>query len=314
MSKVYARPLLDQEAIENFLDNCLSIKDPLHMPSGKSLSAADIAKKIRDAESAVRQTDGEPTYSSKRNRVKEYREKDARQNLREQILTELITLDRLDNDDEIQLNKGGAKPQKRDPTPESKAFFVIGLPASGKSTLVNTISDKLGAIILDSDFAKRKLPEFDNTVAGANIVHREASEIVFGGQEAGPSLFGYCKAKKLNVVIPKIGQDFVDLRKFRDALNEAGYKVHLTATILTREIATARALNRFLETGRYVPLGLIFDGYGNDPLLNYYKERVAEITGQDKGWGSFGAISTHNEPVTVEDCTSEENPAHLLKT
>lgn len=312
MSTVYARPLLDQEAIENFLGNCLSINAQLEVPGRGAFSSTEIAKKIRDAESAVKQTNEEPTLTSKRNRIKAYRQDDQRKELRLQILSELITQDRLDNDDELKLNYGGAKPKNCEPQSSSQAYIVIGLPASGKSTLINRISDKLGAIILDSDHAKRKLPEFDNTVAGANLVHKEAGQIVFGGSNE-PSLLGYCISKKLNVVIPKIGQDFEDLRKFRSALKQAGYKVHLTATLLTREIATARALHRFLQTGRYVPLGLIFDGYANDPLMNYYRERVASVTGADSDWESFGAISTFATPV-IDECTSDSNPAHLLRS
>ena len=311
MPMTYARPLLDQEAIEDFLGKCLSINDPPQLPGVGHLSTTDIAKKIRDAESAVRQTNEEPTLTSKRNRVKKFRDDDARSELRKNILTELITLDRLDDDDHLKLGAGGAKPKGADPQPSYQAYIVVGLPASGKSTLISRISDELGAVILDSDHAKRKLPEFDNTVAGANLVHKEAGQIVFGGSD-NPSLLGYCIANKFNVVIPKIGQDFEDIKRLRDALKHAGYKVHLTATILTRETATVRALCRFLKTGRYVPLGLIFDGYANDPLMNYYKERVSALSSSD--WESFGAISTFATPISVDDCTSELNPAHLLRS
>jgi hypothetical protein len=313
VSIIYSRPLLDQEAIEQFLSTCLGIKGHLECTSGETFTVSYIAKKVRDAESAVGQTNRDQTLGSQRNRVKDYRDDDKREALRETILTELATFDRLDNDDEIRLGIGGAKPIGKEPEANSKAFFVIGLPASGKSTLVNAISDELGALILDSDFAKRKLPEFDNTPAGANIVHKESSEIVFGGVSARPSLFGYCQERRFNIVVPTIGQDYEDLRNKRDTFIAAGYEVHLTTTLLARHIATARALERFLSTSRYVPLGLIFDGYANDPLMNYYRARTEMTNGTDSGWASLGAISTVGRPPTVVDVSSEQSPVNFLK-
>lgn len=314
MTKIYARPLIDHVAIEVFLTGCLDIRQQYVCHTGASFRQSDIAKKIRDAESAVGQTKQDPTFSSTRNRVREYRDEADRDALRERILTELITLDRLDNDEDIRLGTGGAKPKNIGPKEDSKAYFVIGLPASGKSTLVTKIADHLGSVILDSDFAKRKLPEFDNTLAGAQLVHKESSSIIWGGVEQKPSLFGLCKENKLNVVVPTIGQDYRDLNERCDLFMSAGYQVHLTTTTLPREMATTRALERFLITGRYVPLGLIFDAYANDPLLNYYRTRVDALNPKQVKWSSFGAVSTATTPPTVEDCTSEENPANLLRS
>ena len=255
--RIFARPLLDHTAIETFLIGCLSMGKNYGCRTGQTFTTDNIVKMIRDAESAVGQTMQDPTFSSTRNRVQKYREDAAREELREIVLTELITKDRLDDDENIILGTGGAKPKQSIPRAELKAYFVIGLPASGKSTLVNKIADELGAMILDSDFAKRKLPEFDNTPAGANLVHKESSAIIWGNEEDRPSLFEYCKTQRLNVVVPTIGQDYSDLNAKCDLFIAAGYSVHLTTTTLSRESATTRALERFLTTGRYVPLGKV---------------------------------------------------------
>lgn len=312
--KIFARPLLDHTAIETFLVGCLSMGKNYGCRTGQTFTADNIVKMIRDAESAVGQTMQDPTFSSTRNRVPKYREDAAREELREIVLTELITKDRLDDDEKITLGTGGAKPKQSVPLADLKAYFVIGLPASGKSTLINEIADKLGAMILDSDFAKRKLPEFDNTPAGANLVHKESSTIIWGNEEDRPSLFEYCKTLGLNVVVPTIGQDYADLNAKCDLFIAAGYSVHLTTTTLSRESATIRALERFLTTGRYVPLGLIFDAYANDPLLNYYRIRVESFEKANSKWASFGAISTSTSPVTISDCTNDSNPANLLRS
>jgi hypothetical protein len=47
------------------------------------------------------------------------------------------------------------------------------------------------------------------------------------------------------------------------------YDIHLISVELTKKDAT-RAIKRFNKTKRYVPLGLIFDQYGNDSHLCYY--------------------------------------------
>ena len=65
---------------------------------------------------------------------------------------------------------------------DKQAFYVIGLPASGKSEVAGLLSDNYGAIILDSDYAKRKFPEYQ-AECGATIVHEESSMVVFGGKE-----------------------------------------------------------------------------------------------------------------------------------
>ena len=52
---------------------------------------------------------------------------------------------------------------------------------------------------------------------------------------------------------------------------EKGYAIFLILVELDRLKATRRAFKRFLNTGRYVPLSLIFDSYANDPTLTYLK-------------------------------------------
>ena len=71
------------------------------------------------------------------------------------------------------------------------------LPASGKSTIANSIADLYGAYIIDSDFAKRKIPEFGHEF-GASIVHEESSIITFGSRKPKYndefSLYEFCVA------------------------------------------------------------------------------------------------------------------------
>jgi hypothetical protein len=311
MSKIYARPLPDLAAIGEFLDKCLGIRHRFTTQDGTMFTVDAICGHIRDAVGAVEMTSMAATLTSNRNRVPEYRSEASRSTLRERIVEELATLDRIDSDEHISLGRGGAKPIGAAPAPGAVAYLLTGLPASGKSALVSQISDRLGAMVLDSDYAKRKLPEFGNSLAGANLVHEESASIVFGAAADAASLFDYCTSQRLNVVVPQIGHNEVKLKAVRDSFLAKGYEVHLTTTLIDRAAATRRALSRFLETGRYVPLALIFDGYANDPIMNYYKIWTDVSLGRDSGWKSLGAVEADK---TVHSSTSPDNPANLIGT
>lgn len=140
--------------------------------------------------------------------------------------------------------------------------------------------------------------------------------IVQGGEGAGeddsPSLIGYCKEQGCNIVMPKIGHDPHSLVTLRDALIKSGYKVHLTMIELSRADATLRAVRRFLDTQRYVPLGRIFDIYANDPALTYYRFRVNSMIKADD-WHSFGALSSEHFSYRLLDCSDDVNPAALFR-
>ncbi|NHZ89704.1 hypothetical protein F2P45_11875 [Massilia sp. CCM 8733] len=310
MTKNFARPLLDHESIEAFLCGCLNIRHELRLHGGDKLDLLELCKCIRDAERASEAALESSTMTSRRNRVPQYRSDLARDGLRRQIVRELISNDRLGSDDDIRLGHGGSKPHGQEAHPGACAYIVTGLPASGKSALVSAISDRLGAMVLDSDFAKRKLPEFAHALAGPMLVHEESRLLVFANSNP-PSLSKYCMSKRLNVVVPLVGNDERRLKAVRQSFRAHGYRVHLTALLLSRAKATERALVRFLETGRYIPLSMIFDKYANDPVLNYYKAWMDADTGKDAGWASLGALVAANSPLRVHSFSSHANPAAL---
>jgi hypothetical protein len=288
----FSRPLDHNQAVENFLE--LS----LQLDYKSDLRLKGIIARIVDGELGVSKFNADSqTLTVPRMRRNDYRNENARWDLREQIIGDLWTKKRFVKDEKIELGKGGALPRagKRD---ELQAFILIGLPASGKSSIANTIAEDYGAVIIDSDYAKRKLPEFSDHLYGASIVHEESSRITFGFQNNNPreikSLYELCIAEGANMVIPRIGQNpkgIVDLAKTLKETN--GYKVHLVLVSLSKREATVRAVYRFAETNRYVPLGLIFDGYGNDPSHCYFylKAKFSDL------FESMGAVSTHGKPL-----------------
>jgi hypothetical protein len=262
---VFSRPLDNIEVIELFLERALELD---HKKFG------DISNRILSAELGVNEFEIKgQTLNETILRSTEYRKPLDRWNLRRQIISELSALPRLESDDEINLGAGGALPLTEIQSTK-EAFVIIGLPASGKSTLANRLSDDFGAVILDTDYAKRKLPEFHANLYGATIVNSESSAIIWGFGEDKPTgiedLSSICFANGFNVVVPMIGSNPKKVAGFTDMLRKASYDVHLILVALSKKAATVRAIKRFHETSRYVPLGLIFDHYGNDPSLCYY--------------------------------------------
>ena len=85
-----------------------------------------------------------------------------------------------------------------------------------------------------------------------------------------PSVLQYAVEQGYNIVIPKIGDVKDKVVAFSRGLKDLDYTIHLVLVRLDREEATRRAFYRFIKTGRYVPLQLIFDVYGNDPTITFF--------------------------------------------
>lgn len=228
------------------------------------------SKEIAQAEMLQNNIVGKDTLVSIDYRSHDYSTDEQRGNLRKNIYNELISKQRPENDDEISIGIGGALP-RTGVKKEKQAYYVIGLPASGKSEVSNMLSDKYGAIILDSDFAKRKFPEYD-TDFGASVIHEESSLIVFGSSQYPNEecILEYAIKNNINIVIPKIGDKTEKVLQLSQSLIANGYDVHLILVRLDRSKATLRALKRYIDTHRYVPLSLIFDEYGNNPTITFY--------------------------------------------
>lgn len=271
------RNLESDMEIEYFVDGILKIKDKKEKRKAINSIAA--------AERNIKGYKYVPTLTHRDNRDFEFRDETKRNDLRNTIISELINFIRLDNDDKIKLGSGGAKP-KTTPLKEKKAFYVMGPPASGKSLIANTLADAYGAYILDSDYAKRKLPEYTNQIGAASLVHEESDALVFNYNHQ--SLQDMCIENSYNIIIPKIGHNMQKVINYCSMLREIGYSVYLISVDLDRKKATQRAYNRFKKSHRYVPLSLILDGYGNEPTLNYFKikEYHSEI------FNGFAQIST----------------------
>ncbi|MBC9930017.1 zeta toxin family protein [Chitinophaga qingshengii] len=304
MSTKFARFLNTQQQIDDFLSGPLGL-DTSTLPE-------DVPAKIITCEKGVLDGLENPTSFSNHYRVKKYTDHKQRLALRNTIVQELFTQQLLENDDNICLGRGGAMPQN--PTRKKQAFMLIGLPASGKSSVAAQIAQNKGAVVLDSDLAKRKLPEYAQYPWGASLVNAESSMIVFGDKndQSFISLYEQVVKEKYNVVIPKIGAEPEDILPYCINLKKLKYKVHLTLVYLPKEKSTVRALNRYLCSNRYIPLTLIFDVFSNNPALTYFKLKNAKHDYFD----TFGIINTDVPPKSSflhTDISGNTNPAKMYK-
>lgn len=262
----FRRPLNTQALVKRMLINALDLRDY------ENTIGPEIVKRVLSAERGIDKYDAfNQTLDSEKLRKREYKTEVQRWALRNRIVKELVTMPQLENDDDIKLGAGGALPRS-EVQKGGEAFLIIGLPAAGKSTLSNSLSQDYGAVILDSDYAKRKLPEFDATYYGASIVNKESSRIIWGFPATDfQDVSTTCFENLFNVVAPRIGSVPSQVRRDVRMMRAWGYtKIHLILISVSKREATIRALRRFYSSGRYVPSGLILDEFGNDPSYCYY--------------------------------------------
>lgn len=159
---------------------------------------------------------------------------------------------------------------------EKRLDIVIGLPASGKSSaLVEPISEMYHSRIIDSDEAKKFLPEY-NDGWGAGIVHKE-SQLIADRQ------FKAAVRNGENITYPRVGGDCDELTDIIAAVKKQGYSVYIHFNELDRNKALGRMINRFLETGRYIKPELVTK-YGNGISATYetLKNRSELVDGFSK--------------------------------
>ncbi len=163
-----------------------------------------------------------------------------------------------------------------------EATIILGLPGAGKSMFANPLLLG-GALEIDPDNAKELIPEFEGG-KGAFAVHEESSVITRNvlkkAIEAGDS-----------IVWPRIDSP-EKIKQDVAALKKAGYKVHVKLVKVSHDIAIESAINRFIKTGRYVPIESIKE-YGDSPDVAYegVKDQVASSGVYERGRaGGFAKV------------------------
>lgn len=212
---------------------------------------------------------------------------DYRRNLRNKIALDLSMSGSFSNEE--QRANGKVKKEKR-------LDIVIGIPAAGKSSaLANPLSSKNFSVVIDSDMAKEKLPEFDGGY-GASVVHEESKEIFMKAIE-------YAMIDGKNIVAPIVGKSESSIQKLIDLGKKYGYEYHLSLNELDLELAIKRALKRFEYEDRFVDPDYI-RSVGDKPLKNYnlFKTRLE--------FKSYNRVSNNvkfgEPPIQIEYVTKKE--------
>lgn len=139
-----------------------------------------------------------------------------------------------------------------------EATIILGLPGAGKSTFANPLLNA-GAIEIDPDLAKEKLPEFNHGL-GAMATHEESSQIT-------RDVLKKALSNGDNIVWPRINSPEKIVNDIK-SLKTAGYKVHVRFVDVDHDTAVNSVINRFLQTGRMVPPSVI-DAYGDKAAQAY---------------------------------------------
>lgn len=123
--------------------------------------------------------------------------------------------------------------------------LMFGLPASGKSTIADRLSQAAQARIMDSDYVKEQIPEFDGGW-GAAAVHKESKKVMSVAMIQALS-------SGANVIVPRIGTPPDEMLHMLKQARSQGYKCYAHYVDLSPEKAMGRLIGRYLSTGRYIP-------------------------------------------------------------
>ena len=151
---------------------------------------------------------------------------------------------------QLETNEGLEGDDSYEVAQDRQVFIAIGFPAAGKSTTyANPLAKKYRARLCDSDIIKKILPEFDNGYGG-NLVHGESTNL-------NEQIIDEASDRGDNIVYPILGYKKDKLQNAIAFFRRKGYAVTLCFKDMPMPIAKGRLLVRFLQKGRYLPLGCI---------------------------------------------------------
>ncbi len=173
---------------------------------------------------------------------------------------------------------------------ERTVEIILGPPAAGKSGIATPAAEMMGALIVDPDIAKEKLPEYDGGI-GANAVHEESTDIIWG--ENGV-LFRAMSAGD-NIVLPRVGSKPAEIGEEIDFFTSKGYTVTVSLVSVSTEVALQRNQRRFFQTGRII-LPDYIKMVGDNPTKAY------ELA-KSKGVKRYAHINTEGQPPSIIDAS-----------
>lgn len=152
---------------------------------------------------------------------------------------------------------------------EYKMELVLGLSASGKSTMIaDPDSEAMGAFILDPDFIKEMLPEYQESHgAAADAVHFEGMALLAEAMKA----FTEGDMKGVNIILPLVATDLDELMEtYIKPFEAVGYNVRARFCPAVPDDAAARVVMRELGGGQLINSAVVFS-LGMLPEEVYYE-------------------------------------------
>lgn len=139
--------------------------------------------------------------------------------------------------------------------------IVLGPTGAGKSSvLVKRLQKDIGAIVVDSDIVKERLPEYDGGL-GANAVHEESKVIT-------QDWLAEAIANDWNIIHPIVGANAEKVGHLVDEMLSLGYSVNIRLVHIPAEESLRRMIARFGEEGRLVPPSYVMS-IGDGPVKTF---------------------------------------------
>lgn len=187
----------------------------------------------------------------------------------------------------------------RDVRKNHKAFLVLGLPSSGKSSVITgRLLKENKAFLLDSDESKQTIKDFKNGI-GAGAVHQESKKI---NQE----LTRIITANSLNVVMPIVGHETSKVRKIIKLLEVSRYTVDVHLVEVKPTTSLSRLLKRYISDNRFLNPKLVYD-YGTKPSKVF--EEVKGEANEYSKWSN--EVKQGEKPIFTDSSSSREARRNL---
>ncbi len=147
---------------------------------------------------------------------------------------------------------------------EKKAFIVVGLPGSGKTSfLIPTLKKNESFVNLTSDDVVVKLPEFQNG-KGLLAVSKETTNILEGACDK-------CISQDKNILLHTTGLWFEQIKNFYTKARKAGYSVHLHFVKIDPKEALQNTIKRTKNGDQHLCDPFLLAYRTNRPEKNYKK-------------------------------------------
>ena len=146
----------------------------------------------------------------------------------------------------------------------ARSFIILGPPAAGKSTFANPIVEQFGALLIDADVAKERLPEYEELNGGiyAGALHKESSDIK-------DAVLEQAVEARDDFVYPAVGKTYEYIHELCRLLTDLDYHVKLILVDCDVATSVTRAVQRFKKYGRFVDPDYIVNRVDNLPRQTY---------------------------------------------